>query len=181
MNCNVNGHFLELTRFQRLLRENVGIVLNIELIRSVLEFSRSNSLRGKGSFSLLTHFLMKKDSCCEMYRYLLSNETSALSDSGRNGYRNNLILLVLDLALASLLLPLLLEISFHPVKRVFFDGFCIEFLENYLDWLMGWPAGFKFNANLTKFLGKLFLSMMALWRGKCVIIFVVVFILFSSF
>jgi hypothetical protein len=45
--------------------------------------------------------------------------------------------------------------------------FCtVEFFEEYLDWFMGWPAGFKLNAMLTKFCGTFFLSLVQLWKGK---------------
>ena len=169
LNCNTNRHFLKLSSFQRILRENVSSVLNWSFVRTFIDFSSQNSLRESRQLSessIIRQFFMKKDNCYEMYRFLLSNETAALSDSGRNCYRNNLILLVMDLSLGSLLLPLIVQMNFGWVKRVFFQDFCIEFFESYLDWFMGWPAGFKFNANLTKFLGKFFLSLLALWRGK---------------
>ena len=102
-----------------------------------------------------------------MYKYLLMNE-SVSSDSGRNHYRNNLILTVTDLLIGSLLLPYILRSYLFTsfVEETLLKYFTIDFFDKYLDWFMGWPAGFKFNANLTKFLGKFFLTLLALWKGK---------------
>lgn len=39
-------------------------------------------------------------------------------------------------------------------------------LEQEIVWLMGWPAGFKLNSNLSRFLGEMFLWLISLWSGK---------------
>lgn len=101
-----------------------------------------------------------------MYRYLLLND-SVLSDSGRHMYRNNLILAVTDLLLGSIItifLSIHSDQLLNHTKR-FLSHCTLTFFDDTLDWFMGWPAGFKFNANLTKFLGKFFLSLLAIWRG----------------
>lgn len=36
--------------------------------------------------------------------------------------------------------------------------------KNLMNWLMGWPAGFKLNNNLNKFLGEMFLWMLSVWE-----------------
>jgi len=36
--------------------------------------------------------------------------------------------------------------------------------ETYIDWLMGYPAGFKLNGNLTRFLGQMHMWLLSLWR-----------------
>jgi hypothetical protein len=41
----------------------------------------------------------------------------------------------------------------------------VELLTEAIGWLMGWPAGFKLNGPLDKFLGEMYLRMMALWEG----------------
>lgn len=60
----------------------------------------------------------------------------------------------------------MINFIFPWIKDRFYKSFTINFFEEYLDWFMGWPAGFKFNANLTKFFGKFFLSLLAIWKGN---------------
>lgn len=140
--------------------------LALETISELNSFAHTNSLRNYQKYSQsLQQLFKKKDHFREMYRYLLFNE-SVLSDSGRNSYRNALILTVSDLIFGSLLLFTLISFSFTWIRNSFFKAFTIDFFEIYLDWFMGWPAGFKFNANLTKFFGKFFLTLLALWKGK---------------
>lgn len=166
MNYNKNGQFLQLTKFQKFLSTTVTSFLNMKLVANVAFFTQSNSLRSYCKYSqCLQQFFRKKDHFSEMYKYLLLNE-SVLSDAGRNHYRNNLILTVSDLIFGSLLLPQIISFAFPFIRDSFFKSFTIEFFEEYLDWFMGWPAGFKFNANLTKFLGKFFLSLLAVWKGN---------------
>ena len=166
LNCNTNGQFLQLTKFQKTLSSTVTSFLTLKPISEFLSFSQANSLRKYQKYShCLQQFFKKKDHFSEMYKYLLLNE-SVLSDSGRNSYRNSLILTVSDLIFGSLLLLPLISLIFPWIQGSFFKAFTIDFFESYLDWFMGWPAGFKFNANLTKFFGKFFLSLLALWKGK---------------
>lgn len=44
--------------------------------------------------------------------------------------------------------------------------YTIDVFERSIIWLMGWPAGFKLNAPLDKFLGDLYLWMISLWAGR---------------
>ncbi len=166
MNCNEDGHFLKLTRTQKFLSDTVTRLLSLNPVKKLSIFAQQNSLRSYShNSSLLGQFFKKKDHLAELYKYLLLNE-SVLSDSGRNQYRNDLILTAADLILGSVLLPHLINLAFPWIKDRFFKQFTIIFFEEYLDWFMGWPAGFKFNANLTKFFGKFFLSLLAIWKGK---------------
>ena len=42
----------------------------------------------------------------------------------------------------------------------------MSFVVEMVDWLMGWPAGMKLNANLDKFLGEVFLWLVTIWSSK---------------
>jgi len=155
-----------LTRTQKFLSDSVTSFLSLKFIKKLTIFSQQNSLRPfSNNSSCLDQLLKKKDHFSELYKYLLFNE-SVLSDHNRNQYRNNLILTASDLIFSSILLPHLIILTFPWIKDNFYKKFTINFFENYLDWFMGWPAGFKFNANLTKFFGKFFLSLLAVWKGK---------------
>ena len=143
--------------------------LSLKFIKKLEIFSKQNSLRPFSiNSSCLNQFFKKKDNFTELYKFLLFNESVLVlsSDHNRNQYRNNLILTVSDLIFSSILLPNLIILIFPWIKDNFYKKFTINFFENYLDWFMGWPAGFKFNANLTKFFGKFFLSLLAVWKGK---------------
>ena len=162
----MSGQFLALTPFQKTLSSTVSSILSFKPISEINSFAQANSLRKYQKRShTLQQFFQKKDHLSEMYRFLLFNE-SVLSDSGRNSYRNALILTVIDLIFGSLLLFTLINLCLPWIESSFFKAFTIDFFEIYLDWFMGWPAGFKFNANLTKFFGRFFLTLLALWKGK---------------
>lgn len=62
---------------------------------------------------------------------------------------------------------LLLYVNFELVTQRL--GWCYEFyairkVEVYVRWLMGWPAGLKLNNNLDRFLGEMFLWLLAAFR-----------------
>lgn len=43
--------------------------------------------------------------------------------------------------------------------------FFYEYFQSMIIWLMGWPAGFKLNNPLDRFLGDMFLWMLRVWRS----------------
>ena len=40
----------------------------------------------------------------------------------------------------------------------------VVYFETYIDWLMGYPAGFKLNGSLTRFLGQMHMWLLSLWK-----------------
>lgn len=44
--------------------------------------------------------------------------------------------------------------------------YLLSYVVEMIRWLMGWPAGFKLNSNLDRFLGEVFLWMLSIWSGK---------------
>ena len=78
-----------------------------------------------------------------------------------------MLLEVVDLALGTVIGSLFIlnsrRISFRVNELV--RDFTIKFVEEYLVWFMGWPAGLKLNNNLSKFFGEMLLFLMGLWTG----------------
>jgi phosphatidylinositol glycan class Q protein len=48
----------------------------------------------------------------------------------------------------------------------FLQDYTITSVQSLVRWLMGWPAGLKLNANLSRFMGELSLCMLDIWRGS---------------
>ena len=55
--------------------------------------------------------------------------------------------------------------SYYQLKYLHFNAKLNDALADVIEWLMGWPAGFKLNGPLDKFLGEMFLWIIQLWRG----------------
>ena len=182
VNYNNNGQFLKLTKFQKLLSSVVSYFLNLKLVHRCTYFLCSSNYfllvrRMTKYSSCFEQIIKKRNNLEEMYKYLLLN---GLSDFGRNRYRNNLILTVTDMFVGSYILPIILNLSLQTIDQ-FLTKFTLSFFEEYLDWFMGWPAGFKFNANLTKFFGRFFLTVFAIWKGTKQDFLFYFFILLNSF
>ena len=115
----------------------------------------------------LRQLFARKDAFAQMYKFLLSSRGS-VTEASRLQYRNALVLVLADFiagALFGILFALFSDQIFSLLGQ-FMAYFTNGFFEEYLDWFMGWPAGFKFNANLTRFLGRVFLLLLRTWKGK---------------
>lgn len=157
---------MQLTRFQRLISRCWQRISQLPAIRIARQTAAKHSLRQFCAHSgVLEQFFQRKDSVEQMYRFLLLNDVS-VSDSARLRYRNGVILAVVDLLLgvaAGMLLLAYAEDVLDGTNRAI-HAFTIQFFEEYLDWFMGWPAGFKLNANLTRFCGRFFLVLVTGWK-----------------
>lgn len=153
---------------QRFVSDVSSRLLSLSLIKQTSLFADNFSLRAWTQKSAtLRQFFLLRDAFASMYRFLLQSKSS-VREASRLEYRNTLILILIDFILGSLvglLFSFFAQPAYNQAVR-FIKYTCNGFFEEYLDWFMGWPAGFKFNANLTRFLGRFFLVLLRLWRGK---------------
>jgi hypothetical protein len=177
VNLNKDGKFLQLTPVQILASQASKALLDFFLVKQMLRWTSTFSLRDASAASATVRQLFaRKDAFAQMCRFLLSTRGS-VTEASRLQYRNALVVILADFvagALFGILFALFSEQIYVSSSR-FVSYFTNDFFEEYLDWLMGWPAGFKFNANLTRFLGRIFLFLLRSWRGKDAMITCVVF------
>ncbi len=136
-------------------------------VKQLLQLASEYTIRSLSvNSATLRQIFARQDAFKQMYKFLLSSRGS-VTEANRLQYRNALVLVLADFitgALFGILFTL-----FAPQIYSFFANFLAYFtngfFEEYLDWLMGWPAGFKFNANLTRFLGRVFLLLLRTWQS----------------
>lgn len=136
-------------------------------MKQCLQFASRHSIRPLCAHSAtLNQLFARKDAFTQMYTFLLSSRGS-VTEASRLQYRNALML-----ALADFISGAVFGIIFVLFANTMYRQACglikwitYDFFEDYLDWFMGWPAGFKFNANLTRFIGRFFLSLLRTWKA----------------
>lgn len=166
LNFNPNGRFLQLTPFQKFISQNVSRILNTPLVNYLTCKLSVLSIRSAAPFSgILQQIFSRKDSFTGLYRFLLLND-GVVSTKRQTDYRNGLILAIMDLFFGTVFGAFLLSEASIFNFNSWLYSVQIGIFETYLDWFMGWPAGFKFNANLTRFLGRFFLQGLFLWKSK---------------
>lgn len=167
---NPQERFLKLNRTQMILsRWSKLAVEKVSIVHQSVSGAQWPSFSGqKIELPSLSLLLLAHDRCTayqRMYAFLLLG-SGWIADKACSEYRNDLILTVFDLLLG-LLIGHVIQIYSHDfclrinrcIAYITFDMF-----EDYLDWFMGWPAGFKLNAMLTRFLGSFFLTCVRHWK-----------------